>query len=123
MSTVTVSIPDELAARIKGHEQQIPEILALGLRELHSDVRRGFEGAAEVMEFFAGLPSPEATLNLRASEDYTRRVEALIARSKQGGLTVAEEEEWARYEFLEHLVRIAKTNAAMKLGISPATNG
>jgi hypothetical protein len=40
------------------HEERLPEILESGLRELRRDVPGGFEGATDVLEFLAGLPSP-----------------------------------------------------------------
>jgi hypothetical protein len=82
----------------------------------------GFEGAAEVLEFLAGLPSPEETLRLRPSRRFEQRVRELIEKSRTGELSPLEEAEWGHYEFLEHLVRIAKVKACLKLGISPASN-
>src|SRR5712692_6391162 len=34
-----------------------------------------------------------------------------------------EEEEWERYQYLEHLVRIAKAKACLKLGIGTVADG
>ncbi|HEY3454869.1 MAG TPA: hypothetical protein VGK64_09730 [Bryobacteraceae bacterium] len=36
----------------------MPEILERGLRELNAEAQSGFEGAAEVLEIWAGLPTP-----------------------------------------------------------------
>ena len=58
MSAITLKLPDELAERLRRHEKRLPEILELGLRELDADSQRGFEGAAEVLEVLAGLPTP-----------------------------------------------------------------
>jgi len=122
MSAITLTIPDELAERLRNHEERLPEILELGLRELHAGSPKGFEGAAEVLEFLAGLPSPEAILNLKPSERFEHQVRDLLERSRLGELTPQEEELWERYEFLEHLVRIAKTKACIKLGIPPRSD-
>ena len=120
MSAITLKLPDELAERLRNHEGRLPEILELGLRELNAGGQSGFEGAAEVLEFLAGLPGPEETLNLRPSERLERRVQQLLEKSRSGSLSAQEEEEWERYEFLEHLVRMAKAKASSKLGLKPA---
>jgi hypothetical protein len=122
MSAITLTIPDELAERLRNHQERLPEILELGLRELRAGSSKGFEGAAEVLEFLAGLPSPEAILGLRPSQRFERHMRDLLERNRLGELTPQEEELWERYEFLEHLVRIAKTKACMKLGIPPRSD-
>ena len=40
---------------------------------------------------------------------------ALLEKNRTTGLTADEEEEWRRYQYLEHLVRLAKAKAALKL--------
>jgi len=45
MSAITLTIPDELAERLRNHQERLPEILKLGLRELHAGSPEGFEGA------------------------------------------------------------------------------
>src|SRR5258707_522488 len=119
MAAITLKLPDDLAERLRNYEERLPEILELGLRELSADSQQGFEGAAEVLEFLAGLPSPEEILTLRPSERFDRRVRELLEKSP---LNPQEDQEWERYEFLEHLVRMAKTRACLKLGIVPGEN-
>lgn len=115
MSAITLQLSDELAERLRGHEDRLPEILERGLREMRADAQLGFEGAADILEVLAGLPSPEEILQLRPSEQLARRVEQLLERSRAGELDSREQEEWENYEFLEHLVRIAKAKAQAKL--------
>src|SRR6266498_3918581 len=108
MSAITLNVPDNLAERLRNQEDRLPEILELGLRELSAGAQHGFEGTAQVLEFLAGLPTPREILDLRPSERLHQRVQELIVRSRAGALSAREEEEWERYQFLEHLVRIAK---------------
>ena len=42
-------------------------------------------------------------------------IEALLAKNRNGGLSEAEQLEWQQYQYLEHLVRIAKAQATLKL--------
>lgn len=39
----------------------------------------------------------------------------LLEKQRSQGLTPDEEQQWQQYEYLEHLVRIAKSNALLKL--------
>jgi hypothetical protein len=39
----------------------------------------------------------------------------LLEKNSTEGLTAEEEREWGAYEYLEHVVRMAKANAALKL--------
>jgi len=120
MSAITLTVPDELAERLRNREDRLPQ--ELGLRELDAEAQGRFEGAAEVLEFLAGLPTPEEILNFRPPELLARRVTRLIEKHRAGALTSREEEEWENFSFLEHLVRVAKTKAYLKLGLEPSKN-
>lgn len=116
MAAITLKVSEDLASQIQAHENQLPRILELGLRELNAADRRGFDGAADVLELLAGLPAPEQILNLRPSPRLAEQVSLLLAKSRAGAMTPSDEQEWERYEYLEHLVRLAKAAAQTKLG-------
>jgi hypothetical protein len=67
--------------------------------------------ASSALELLATLLASEEILALRPSEDLQKRIDKLLEKSRAGGLTPAEEEEWERYEYIEHLVRVAKAGA------------
>lgn len=115
MSPITLEVSDELAQRLQPVADRLPHILELGLRELDAAEQLGFVGASVVMEFLAGLPSPQEILALRPSESLQARVGTLLEKNRSAGLTETEEREWAGYQYLEHLVRIAKAKAYLKL--------
>jgi hypothetical protein len=117
MSAITLHLPDELVERLRKHEERLPEILELGLRELSAETPLGFEGAAEVLEFLATLPSPEEILNLKPSDRLQLQVQGLLEKNRAGTLSSQEKRDWERYEFLEHLVRMAKAEACLRLGV------
>ena len=119
MSSITLQLPGELARRLSGQEDRLPEILELGLRDINADSQAGFDGATEVLEMLASLPSPQEVMALRPSATLSARVKELLGKNRDGGLNAAEEREWERYEYLEHLVRMAKANASRKLSESP----
>lgn len=115
MTVMTLTVPEDLAERLKRVSGQLPRVLELGLRELRAQDQAGFEGASDVFEFLAGLPSPEAVLALRPSPALEARVRYLVERNRTVGLSTDEEQEWEQYEYLEHLVRVAKANAARQV--------
>ena len=112
---VTLDIPEDLATELNTIQEQLPEILKLGLRELNAKNQDGFEGITEVMEFLARLPSPKDILALRPSSALQARIEELLDKQRDGGLNSEEERQWQQYQYLEHLVRIAKAEAMLKL--------
>ena len=114
MTTVTVELPRDLAQRLLPLSDRLPDILEMGLRQWQAARQPGFQGTAEVLELLATLPTPEEILALRPSNALQSRVQALLEKSREEGLTPAEEQEWQQYEYLEHLVRMAKARALLK---------
>ena len=108
---ITLDIPNELASRLESLTNQLPRILELGLRELDADAQLGFEGTAEVLEILAELPTPQEILALRPSEALQARLDALLEKNRTESLNPEEEQEWETYQYLEHLIRIAKAKA------------
>ena len=115
---ITLDIPNELATRLEPLTNQLPRILELGLRELNADAQLGFKGTAEVLEILAGLPPPKEILALRPSEALQARLDLLLEKNRTEGLNTEEEQEWERYQYLEHLIRIAKAKAHLLSKIS-----
>jgi hypothetical protein len=118
MASITVSLPDDLAAQLRTQQQQLPRILEMGLRELNASGQSGFDGAADVLELLAALPTPEEILKLRPTPRLSARVAEMVEKSRNGEMTPLDEEDWQRYEYLEHLVRVAKAAAQRKLASS-----
>lgn len=112
---IRVDIPDELALRLSPLQDQLPQILELGLREWNAMGQSGFSGLAEVLEFLANLPASEEILALQPSEMLQQQVEQLLEKNRTIGLTADEERSWQQYEYVEHLVRMAKAKALLKL--------
>jgi hypothetical protein len=112
---ITVNLPEELATRLQPHREQLPKILELGLRELYATALPGFKSTAEILETLAALPTPEEILALRPSKTLQKRINVLLEKNREEGLTPDEEKEWEHFQYLEHLVRIAKAKAYMKL--------
>ena len=112
---ITLDLPDELAADFLLFQHQSASIVAAGLREVKSAPGSQFHGLAQVIEKLAELPSPEEVLAFRPSPALQTRIDELLRKNREERLTPDEEAEWQRYEMVEHLVRVAKARAAVKL--------
>ncbi len=75
----------------------------------------GFSGLTEVVEFLANLPTPEAIIALRPSETLQSQINNLLEKNRTVGLTPEDEKIWQDYQYLEHIVRMAKARALKKL--------
>lgn len=116
MYPITIQIPAHLVDRLERRADEIPQILELGLREVEAREQLQFDGAADVLDFLAVLPSPEEVLALRPSVALQARIDRLLEKNRAEGLTPEEEEEeWQQIESLEHLVRMSKAKARQRL--------
>lgn len=68
-----------------------------------------------MVEFLASLPSPEAIIALRPSETLQTTIANLLEKNRTVGLTPEDEQLWQGYQYLEHVVRMAKARAFLKL--------
>lgn len=109
---ITLTLPEELASQL--HQEDVARILELGLRELNAKTALEFSSTAQVVETLASLPTPEQILALRPSAEFQERIGALLEKNRTIGLSEQEQQEWASYEFTEHIVRLAKAQALAK---------
>ena len=112
---VTLNLPDDLATQLSLMEDKLPQILELGLRELDASTQAGFSGAADVLEFLASLPAPEEIIALRPTAALQTQISILLEKNLTTGLTPTEEQIWQSYQYLEHIIRLAKAKAYLKL--------
>ncbi len=112
---ISVTVPEELASRLRPIESHLPEILEMGIREWHAQRGAGLAGLADILQTLAALPNPEDVLALRPSPGLQARLDDLLERTQNGTLSPDERHEWEHYQHVEHLVRVAKANAALKL--------
>ncbi|MDY7004097.1 MAG: hypothetical protein SWX82_09060 [Cyanobacteriota bacterium] len=115
MPQITLNIPDELISRLHYFEKELPQILELGMRELNASSTEGLKGFANLLEFLVSLPSPEDIIDLRPSENLQSQIDILLEKNRTTELTNEEKKQWEQYQYLEHLVRIAKAKAYLKL--------
>jgi hypothetical protein len=109
---ITLDIPDDIATTV---QDNLPQILALGLREMNANPNNGFSGLTEILHFLAKLPSPQEVLNLRLAPDAQQEIDSLLEKNRTQDFNESDRLLWQHYEFIEHLVRLAKTQALIKL--------
>ena len=103
----TVTIPDELATRLQPVGDRLPQILKLGCAScrrpprLSPDLPTSFKALAR-------LPSPQEVLALRPSPALQERIDALLAKNRESGLSDSERLDWQRFQYVEHLVRMRR---------------
>ena len=93
----TIELPENLAVSLNSNKQNLPQIFEVGLREFRASSSIGYKNVADVLEFFAGLPSPNEILELRPSEDLQAKVSELLEKNRREGLNETEEKLWASY--------------------------
>ena len=112
---MNVTIADDLAHQLKPYAAELPEILKLGMREWQARGDSGYSGLGSVLEKLAGLPTPEEVMALRPAAPLQQRIDALLEKNRTMGLSADDQREWDQYQYVEHLVRLAKGSAACKL--------
>lgn len=112
---ITLDVSDEMMKQLEPLQDELPQILALGLQQMQANPTEGFSGLKDILEFLAQLPSPREILALRLSDKLQAEVEGLLEKNREEGLTVGEQRLWQQYEFVEHLVRMAKARALVKI--------
>ncbi len=73
---------------------------------------------SELLEFLSNVSSPQEILAFQPPLELQLRVSELLEKNRAGRLAEADEREWAGYEEPEHLVRIVKVKAFIRLRAS-----
>ena len=85
------------------------------MREINANPNNVFSGLTEILHFLAKLPSPQEVLNLRLAPDVQQEIDHLLEKNRTQDFNESDRLLWQHYEFIEHLVRLAKTQALIKL--------
>lgn len=112
MLTVTLEIPDDLAADVHQQQERLPEILALGLNRLPLIPATVYQ---YIFDFLASEPNAEEIISFRPTQEMQQRLRSLLQRSADGALSPSEEAELDAYERIEHFIVMLKSGYLTEL--------
>lgn len=97
----TVTLPDELAARVAPFSRWLPTVLEISLLALKTPA---VETAGELIEFLATNPSPRDVYTYHAPQRAQERMSRLLTLNQVGVLGASEQRELDELIKLEHLI-------------------
>ena len=123
MTTITLELPDELAARLVALRDRLPQLLSIALElSPSSDVpltlpalTPAHPAFAEMLDFLASGPSPEKIVAFKVSPAAQARLEELLEKNRQEGLTDEEAAELDVYSQVNHILILLKARARLVL--------
>jgi len=113
--TLTLQIPDELAAFLPSKASDMAAVLSAGLRSWQGRKVGEIQALDDVLETLADLPSAQEVMALHPSPQLAERTAALLEKKRHEELGESEQAEWEQIMRVEHLVRIAKASARAKM--------
>ena len=118
--TLTLNVPDDYAAFLPVKEEEIAAVLSAGLSHWKGKKSREFQDLTDVTEALAELPTPQEVLAMRPSPVLAQRTSELLEKSKSQALTAGDQAEWEQILRMEHVMRIAKSKALIKMKANDA---
>jgi hypothetical protein len=112
MVEITIQVPEALAERIAAVRDRLPEVLAIGLKELPPLPNAVYRS---VLEFLASNSSPQAVLDFKPAPAVQERISELLEKNRTGQLTSEEIVEFDEYERIDRFVRKFKIQAMKDL--------
>ena len=118
MTTITLEVPDELAAQLAGIRGRLPELLAQWLRTESPKKKPATNGLLtttplyrEVVDFLATDPAPEQLTAFKISAAAQERLDDLLEKNQEEELTTAEAAELDAYLQARDLMILLKADA------------
>jgi len=118
VTTITLEVPDELAARLMPLRERLPELLSMTLELFPAGlplavlasqaIHPAFE---EMIDFLASGPTPEQIVGFRVSPATQARLEELLDKNREDGLTDDEAAELDVYEQINFVLLLLKARA------------
>jgi hypothetical protein len=105
MATITIELPDQLAAELEAVRERLPELLARSLRPEPAPAAL----YRAILTFLTSNPTGDELARFRPPAEFQERLLTLLARGRGGHLTAAEQAELDEYEHIEHLIVLLKS--------------
>jgi hypothetical protein len=117
MTTITLEVPDALAARISAMSDRLPELLSGMLDPIPEETSQALRAAAthhvyrEMLDFLASSPTPQQIVDFKLPKDDQERLEELLEKNREERLSDVELAELDVYELVHHSVIRLKAQA------------
>jgi len=118
MTTITVEVPDDLAAQLKALPEPLPELIReavvarVGQRGRASTATRaGHPIYQELIDFLTSDPDSKRIIAFKISAAAQERLEDLLDKNRDVALTAAEQAELDIYLHISHLITRMKARA------------
>lgn len=118
MTTITLEVPDELAAQVVALGGRLPDLLTKALKSEAAAKTAYANGAGisvplyrEITDFLASDPSPDQIIAFKISSTAQERLEELLDKNREEGLAADETAELDAYLQARDLMILLKANA------------
>lgn len=118
MTTITLELPEELVGRLDPLRDRLPELIAQLLDAESAAKKFTLSGRVmthpvflELIDFLSARPTTKQVLTHKASPAVQARLEGLLDKNREAGLTAAEEEEMDAYRLVNHVMILLKARA------------
>ncbi len=119
MTTITLQVPDELATRLEPVRDRLPRLLSIAL-EMYPELSAAVPPALpthpvfnEVIDFLVSGPTASQIIAYKVSPEAQARLEELLDKNREEGLTPAESAELDTYEQISHVFILLKARARL----------
>ncbi len=122
MTTITLEVSDELAARLAPMREHLPKLLSIALDLLPANAPLAVSGQEaahpafnEMIDFLASGPTPEQIVAFKVSPATQARLEELLDKNAEEGLTDEEATELDVFGQINHILVLLKVRARASL--------
>lgn len=129
MMTITLEVPDELAAQFKIEPAQLPalirEAVETRLSNQSKSPRSLTNGAAtpslyqEIVNFLTADPNLQQVADFKISAPAQERLEELLDKNREAGLTPEEKTQLEKYLHFRHVMILLKASARRVINQQP----
>ena len=118
MATITLDVPDELAERLVELRGRLPELLSVTLDLFQSKAPRAVSESVavspafeEMIKFLVSGPTPDEIIAFKLSPAAQARLDDLLDKNREDGLTDDELAELGGYEQIHFVLLLLKAHA------------
>jgi hypothetical protein len=118
MVMITLELPEELAVWLDPLRDRLPELLSQFLDAASAEKKLTLSGTSmthpvflELIDFLSTRPTAKQIFMHKVSSAVQARLEELLDKNSEEGLTAAEEEEMDAYRLVNHVMILLKARA------------